>query len=98
MVAAAIGFFLAYFLVRMEAGEASRFSCICFGVLLGLEYLTRAAFAPLVVICICISAVLLRQRRISLLRPITYVGASALAIALPFVLAVSISKGHFTIG
>ncbi len=97
-VAMAIGFFLLNCLLRIEAGTARTATYILFGVALSLEYLCRAAFALFVPLYILIAAILLWNRKAFSLKPIAYTVMAALVAAAPFVIALSISKGRFTIG
>jgi hypothetical protein len=62
------------------------------GVALGLAYLARAAYFPLAVLCVGGMAALFRDRRVAL------AGAAFALVAGPFVIAISMAKGHFTYG
>ncbi len=97
-VAMAIGFFLLNCLLRIEAGTARTATYILFGVALSLEYLCRAAFAVFVLFYILIAAILLWNRKALSLRLIAYTALAAIVTAAPFVTALSVSKGRFTIG
>ena len=100
MVGTAIGLFLAAILLTIALGEARLSTYIWFGVLLGLEYLARAAFAVYIPLYLVVAAVLVygRKQRIESLKPIVASAAAAIVIALPFVTALTISKGRFTLG
>jgi hypothetical protein len=100
MLGTAIGLFLAAMLLRIALGDARLSTYIWFGVLLGLEYLARAAFAVYIPLYLAIAAVVLygRSRRLESVNPILASAAAALVVALPFVTALSVSKGRFTLG
>src|SRR3954452_7847075 len=100
MVGTAIGVFLAAILLNIESGNANRSTYIWFGLLLGLEYLARAAFAVFVPFYLVIAAVLIYTRtgRRASLRPLVVSAAATIIITSPFLTALSISKGRFTLG
>jgi hypothetical protein len=100
MVGTAIGLFLVATLLKIESGDTNISTYIRFGLLLGLEYLARAAFALFVPFYLVTAAIALygRTRRLATLKPILVSAAASIMIALPFVAAMSISKGRFTLG
>ncbi|MFL6452306.1 MAG: ArnT family glycosyltransferase [Bryobacteraceae bacterium] len=99
MVATAIGVFLAWLLLKVEAESARAWDYVLFGCLLGLGYLSRAAFAIFIPLYILFAAGLLRRSgKRNVLTPVLYSGIAALLISAPFVIALSVSKGRFTIG
>ncbi len=98
LIAMAIQFYLLHLLLQMEAGESSKFLYLKFGVALGLEYLCRAAFAPFAVLYLVLAAVVLWRRRASLIRRLSVTVLSALIVTAPFITALSVSKGRFTLG
>ncbi|HYZ73274.1 MAG TPA: hypothetical protein VE641_09365 [Chthoniobacterales bacterium] len=99
MVAFAIGIFLAWLLLKVEAESVGAWNYILFGCLLGLGYLSRAAFAIFIPLYILLAAALLwRSRKRNLLIPVVYSGMTALLTCAPFVIALSVSKGRFTLG
>lgn len=100
MVGTAIGIFLAAILLTISSGEARLSTYIWFGLLLGLEYLTRAAFAVFVpfYLLIAAAAVYLRTRRLSSLKPIVVSAAATVIMVSPFLIALTVSKGRFTVG
>ncbi|MBV8832836.1 MAG: hypothetical protein JO108_26850 [Acidobacteriaceae bacterium] len=100
MVGTAISVFLAAILLKIEAGDAKFSTYLWFGILLGLEYLARAAFAVFIPFYIAIAAILLyvRSGRLASLKPVVVSAAVAVVVALPFITALSVSKGRFTIG
>jgi len=98
MIAMAIGFFLAYLLLKMERGDARKGVYIWFGFLLALAYLSRAAFLPVSVLYVLTAIVLLRKRRVPLVEPVAWFCGAAIIVAAPFIVALSMSKGHLTFG
>jgi hypothetical protein len=100
MVGTAIGIFLAATLLNIASGDTSRSTYIWFGLLLGLEYLARAAFAVFVPLYLLIAAlaIYMRNRRLASVKPILVSAVAAVVIASPFVTALAISKGRFTLG
>ncbi len=98
MIAMAIGFYLAYLLLRIEKGLATWKTMISFGVVLGLGYLARAAFVPVVFIDFVVAAVLFWKRSVSPVKPLAFASLSAAMVAMPFVIALSIENHHFTYG
>jgi hypothetical protein len=68
------------------------------GAGLGLSYLTRAAFLPLIPLYAATGAVLLERRGLPWRKPVAAMAACILVTAGPFVAALSFAKGHFTTG
>ena len=100
MLGTAIGIFLVAILLKIESGDARRSTYIWFGLLLGLEYLARAAFAVFVPLYLAIAAVLVygRARRLLSLRPVLVSAATAVVVVSPFLISLWVSKGRFTLG
>ena len=98
LLAMALQFYLLHLLLQIEEGRTRDTTWIKFGAALGLEYLCRAAFAPFVVLYIVIAGFLLFRRRLSLGRPLALTVLVTLLLSAPFVTALSISKGRFTMG
>ncbi len=100
MLGTAIGIFLAATLLKIESGEARLSTYVWFGILLGLEYLARAAFAVFVPLYLAIAAVLVygRVRRLASLKPVLVSAAATVVIVSPFLTALCLSKGRFTLG
>ena len=94
MIGMAIGFFLAYLLLRIESGKARSSTYIWFGVLLAIGYLSRSAFLPVAPFYIVIAAALLWRQRVDVVRPLGLICATAILIAAPFVTALSLAKGR----
>ena len=94
MIAMAIGFFLAYLLMRIESGKARTATYVWFGVLLAMGYLSRSAFLPVAPFYIAIAAALLWRLRVDVVRPLSLICATAILIAAPFVTALSLAKGR----
>ncbi len=100
MVATAIGLFLTVGLLKIESREATRSTYLWFGVLLGLEFLARSAFAVFVPFYLLIAAALQfgRTRRFISLKPVIVSAAATAIIVSPFLAALAVSKGRFTLG
>ncbi|MFL6451843.1 MAG: hypothetical protein ACJ746_29865 [Bryobacteraceae bacterium] len=100
MLGTAIGIFLAALLLNIESGTARRSTYIWFGLLLGLEYLARAAFAVFVPFYLVIAglAIYRRTRRFSFLKPLAVSTAATVIVVSPFITALAVSKGRFTLG
>ena len=100
MVGTAIGLFIVAILLNIESGSTNLSTYIWFGLLLGIEYLTRAAFAVFVPFYLVIAGIVIytRTRRLASLRPVAVSAVIAVVIAAPFVTALSVSKGRFTLG
>ncbi len=94
----AIQFYLLHLLLRIEADHSRNSLYLKFGVALGLEYLCRAAFAPFAVLYLVLAAVVLWKRRAAMLLPLSVAVLATLIVAAPFVTALSLSKGRFTLG
>ena len=92
-----IGFYLLHLIMQIESGAAVRSTYLLFGFALAMEYLCRAAFATFVPIYLMVGSALLWLQSASL-KPILFSVLTAAITAGPFVAALSISKGHFTIG
>ncbi len=99
MVGTAIGIFLAAILLHIGSGNTRRFTYIWFGLLLGLEYLARGAFAVFIPFYLVIAALAIytRTRRLSSLRPVLVSAAATVIIVSPFLIALALSKGRFTL-
>jgi hypothetical protein len=98
MVALAILFFLALLQLRMQTGRAGNRTYVLFGAALGLGVLARSAFIPVVAVYLAVMALSLRMQDKAVARPVLVVGATFALMCGPFVTAVSIVKGHFTLG
>jgi hypothetical protein len=98
MMAMAIVFLISFLLLKIQNGRASGWTYVGFGVLLGLAYLARAAFLTLTLLYAAIAAFLLVRQKQSVTRPLIVICASYFVVAAPFVMALSIAKGRFTLG
>ena len=98
IIAVAITFSLAYFLLKIESGSAGMTTFAAFGAALALGYLDRAAFAPAVCVYIVTALILLRRRRMPALKPLMLACVLCTLIVGPFITVLSVSRGHFTLG
>lgn len=98
MMALSLKFLACYFLLKIQGGTAAIRTYAALGAVLGLGYLARAAFLPLVPICIAVAAVLLWRRRLPVLRPTLWIAAAAAVVIAPFVAAISAAAGHLDFG
>jgi hypothetical protein len=98
MITMAILIFIAYLQLRIERGRAGARVYFLFGAALGLGFLSRAAFAPILPIYVAAMAGSLRLRQRKVLKPLLLVCSAALLLCGPFVLALSVVKGRFTWG
>src|SRR5579871_1273714 len=97
MLTMAILIVIAWLQLRIET-RASMPAYIAFGAALGLGFLARAAFAP--VLPLYLGAMLMSRwlQRRTLLKPLLAAVGSVLLVCGPFVAALSIAKGHLTWG
>lgn len=88
---------LSALILRLQSGPAPLWLYAAAGVLLGLNFLTRTAFAPLVLLYLAIIVVISRKRQKHWAR---YAGTVALLLltAVPFVTALSVKQGRPSIG
>ena len=100
MVGTAIGLFLAAILLKIESGDTNVSTYIWFGLLLGLEYLTRAAFAVFVPFYLVTAVVVMYRStgRLASLKPALVSAMATLILVMPFLAALCVSKGRFTLG
>src|SRR5579875_889023 len=98
MIAMAILFFLAFLQLRIHTGRAGNLTCVFCGAALGLAFLARSAFVPVAAVYVPAMAMSLRMRNRPVWRPVLLVCAALLLVCGPFVAAVSVVKGHFTLG
>jgi hypothetical protein len=98
MIAMALLFLISWLLLRIDKGAAGSSTYALFGLLLGLVYLARSAFLPVAALYLCVVWAMLRRRGTKPLRPAVWVASAALLVTAPFVTALSIARGHFTLG
>jgi 4-amino-4-deoxy-L-arabinose transferase-like glycosyltransferase len=79
--------------LRVARGERGMREVVGLGVVLGLGYLDRTAFAPLCAVYLGVMWFLIRQ-----VRPLLVSAAIMVAIGAPFAVAISLKKGAPTIG
>lgn len=100
MLFAALIFLACGLLLRMRAQPARWRLFIAFGFVLGIGYLTKTVMFPIALVFLFV-AVLLLRREVGLRSAMLRVALSLmifLTIATPFIVALSRSKGRFTIG
>lgn len=98
ILAMAIQFYLLDVLLKVESGEARYSTYLWFGVCLALGYYCRAAFAPFVTLYLVLAAALLWRRRAPVWSTIAPAALVCVVLTAPFITAISVSKGRFTIG
>jgi hypothetical protein len=90
----AITIAVAAVLIRVRRGVAARADFVFMGLALGFGFLAKAAFETLILVFLVEAAVLLRairDRRLYLVAGITFL------LPLPFIIALSLAKGHFVV-
>jgi hypothetical protein len=97
MCVAAFLYLAAGLLVRIRAGSGHPRVFAALGAVLGLGYLSKAAMFPLALVLLA-SAFALKGRFRGAVRATAIALVAFLAVAGPFVLALSQAKGHFTFG
>jgi len=98
MLAMLLLFVISFLLLRISRGAAGSGTYVAFGVLLGLGFLSRAAFLPLVAIYVAVVCAMLWRGGRHFIVPAALICASALLVMGPFVAALSVAKGRFTLG
>jgi hypothetical protein len=94
MLVAAFFYFAGGFLVKIHRGVAGWSAYVALGWVLGLGYLTKSIMFPVSLMCLAVALLISR-------RQVWRVAAAAavfLAIAGPFVVALSVQKGRLTFG
>ncbi|HEY2016592.1 MAG TPA: hypothetical protein VGH38_23980 [Bryobacteraceae bacterium] len=79
---------------RQRVGPAF---CAAFGGLIGLCWLTKAAMLPIGLATLPMLAISLRKRRRAIM-PLLCTLAALAVVCLPFLVAIRITKGHWTLG
>ena len=82
-------------LIRVRRGTARNRDFVLLGLILGVGFLAKTAFAALIPVFLVVLAVLLRSW---LNRRIVTAALVTCAVALPFIAAISIANGRFTFG
>ncbi len=98
LIAMALQFYLLHLLLKIEAGTRSTSIFVQFGAALGLEYLCRAAFAPFVLLYLVLAGLVLWRRREPFVRALGLTLLVTVLLTAPFITALSMSKGRFTMG
>ena len=98
MIALALMVTLAGLLIRIQRCGASVWTSVLIGLVSGLFFLARTAFAPsFIVLAVAVIAILYFKRQ-PVVRPALLMVGCALLLAGPFVGAISRQVGRFTIG
>ncbi len=95
MLVTALVYLIAFFLLRIHAGEKIFLSGALLGIVLGLGYLAKSALFP-VAILLLVSLLFLKKGyhlRVFSLTLLTFC-----LVAGPFITVLSLAKGHFTFG
>ncbi|MCU1294925.1 MAG: hypothetical protein JWP08_3775, partial [Bryobacterales bacterium] len=82
-------------LIRVRRGVSGTRDFLLLGIVLGTGFLAKTAFAAVIPVFLVVLAVLLRYR---LDRRILITALMVCAIAVPFIAAISVANGRFTIG
>ena len=82
-------------LVRVRRGVAANSDFAFLGVVLGVGFLAKTAFAAIIPVFLIVLALLSTP---GVIRRVSITAVAVFAIAAPFIAAISIAKGHFTIG
>jgi hypothetical protein len=98
MISLALTLALYALLLRISRSGGGVRSFLSFGLLCALLYLDRAAFAPLVFLCIAVVLVCLRLKQLPLMKPALLMIGTTLILTLPFVAAMSAKYHHLTLG
>ena len=98
MIATATGFYIAYVLCRIAGGSARRTHFVGLGIAMGLTYLARSSFAPMILVILATVGLLLWKRRQSWLLPMCLMCVAVAATTIPWIAVLSFSKGHVTLG
>jgi hypothetical protein len=94
MLVAAFFYLACALLLKIRRGGASSFTYAGLGLALGLGYLTKSIMFPIALICLAIALIIgRRQRPRVVISLITFA-----AVSVPFILALSASKGRLTFG
>ncbi len=99
MIAMALMLGITVLIMRISRESASQGRCfVALGVLCGLFFLARTAFAPTFFVCLVVVTSLLYRKGLPTLKPAAIILGTFLVLVAPFVIAISRETGHFTIG
>jgi hypothetical protein len=98
MIAYLLGATAAWLTLRIARGGRQGIYFAGLGVVLGLGYLDRTAFAPLSAVYVLAAAALLVRGRGKAVKMALLCGACFVVVAAPFVIALSMKRGAFTLG
>lgn len=98
MCVAALAYLAAAILVRLRNPAASWWVSLALGVTLGFGYLAKAAMFPLTLVFIVAGVVAWRVSRAIAVRRAVVAVVGFAAVALPFIVALSVTKGYPTWG
>jgi hypothetical protein len=97
MLVAAFFYLASGLIVRIYRGRAGWPTYLALGIILGLAYLTKAVMFPISIVCFIIVWLLGFRSRRATFTTISAVVAF-LAVALPFIVPLSLSRHHLTFG
>ena len=94
MLMAVFVFLAAGLIAQIRAGEASRWSFVYLGLILGFGYLSKSFMFSTSIVFLAITWIVQKKSG----RKILLAGSLFLLLSLPFILLISAKKGKFTIG
>jgi hypothetical protein len=98
MIAYAVVGAVAWLTVRMGWGTNGPREYIAMGLVLGLGFLDRSAFAALIPLYVAAAALVLWRRGVSIFAPVMVMAAALIAVTAPFLVAVSADRGRLALG
>lgn len=98
MISLALTLLLYALLLRVRRTGGSTGSFLTFGSLCAFLYFDRAAFGALVLLCVVVMLIALWEKQKPLLRPALLMTGTILVLTAPFITAISLKEGHFTLG
>jgi len=98
MIAYAVIGFLAWMLFKLESGPVGARHSVAFGLALGVGFLDRSAFSGFIPFYLAAAVGILWRKGRPMRVPFVLMVASLLFIGAPFVVAISINRGYFTLG
>jgi hypothetical protein len=97
MCVAGFVYLIAGLIMQIRAGDATRSTFLLLGAILGFAYLAKAVMFPLAFVFLAVAAFC--QRRFRKTAPLVLLSALGfLAVAAPFIAAISLAKGRLTFG
>jgi hypothetical protein len=98
MISMALVITITALIVRIERTGGSNLTFVFFGLACAALFLARSAFALPFVICLLIVLAIRHVKRLALSAPAWIILGSVIILVTPFVVAISIQEGKFTIG